>query len=262
MHHGDHDRWSDTVTAEISHADYHQRIRDTVHDPSSYECPLCGRRLADKGAVDNSTERSSAQPHRPPARRDRTRRDRFPLQSGDAPPMTAPVLVLDVDGVLNPFGPEPARSGFARHRYNGLNTAGEKVEFDVHLHPQHGAWIEALVALGVDAVWGTTWGDIANEWIAPRIGLTTDLPVLDVGAHVSTRFGWTSKATAVLDHIGRDRPLAWLDDIFGGKEFGWAEGRSDRGVPTVVEQIDGSAGLAPATQTRVERWAEQVTGRN
>ncbi|WP_128644985.1 hypothetical protein [Rhodococcus sp. BS-15] len=53
------------MNAEISHADYHQRIRDTVHDPSSYECPLCGRRLADNEAVVNSTERSSAQPHRP-----------------------------------------------------------------------------------------------------------------------------------------------------------------------------------------------------
>ncbi|MFT7021338.1 MAG: hypothetical protein ACJA07_000415 [Rhodococcus sp. (in: high G+C Gram-positive bacteria)] len=174
----------------------------------------------------------------------------------------SPVLVLDVDGVLNPFGPEPARNGFAQHRYSGPNPAGEKVEFDVYLHPQHGEWIETLAALGVDAVWGTTWGEMANEWIAPRIGLTTDLPVLDVGVHVSTRFGWTSKSTAVLDYVGRDRPLAWLDDIFGGKEFGWAEDRSELGLLTVIEQIDGAVGLDAATQTRVERWTEQVTGRN
>lgn len=176
--------------------------------------------------------------------------------------MTSPVLVLDVDGVLNPFGPEPARRGFVHHRFSGPNPVGEEVEFGVYLHPQHGEWIEALIALGVETVWGTTWGDMANKWIAPRIGLATELPVLDVGTQVSTRFGWTSKSTAVLDYVGRDRPLAWLDDIFGGKELGWAADRSDLGVPTVVEQIDGSAGLAAATKTRVERWAEQVTGRN
>ena len=174
--------------------------------------------------------------------------------------MASPVLVLDVDGVLNPFGPEPASKGFTRHRYSGPNPSGEEVEFDVNLHPQHGEWIEQLLALGVEAVWGTTWGQMANGWIAPRIGLSTDLPVLDVGFHVSTRFGWTSKSTAVLAYIGSDRPLAWIDDIFGGKEFGWADDRSERGVATVVEQIDGLSGLDAATQARVERWADRAIG--
>jgi hypothetical protein len=42
------------VNAFASHADYHQHIRDTVHDPSLYECPFCGRRMADDGADDNA----------------------------------------------------------------------------------------------------------------------------------------------------------------------------------------------------------------
>lgn len=43
----------------------------------------------------------------------------------------------------------------------------------------------------------------------------TNTPVVAVG------FGWSAKQGPIRRWIG-ERPLAWLDDQFGGKEEGWA----------------------------------------
>ncbi|MFG2087058.1 hypothetical protein [Spirillospora sp. NPDC048824] len=52
--------------------------------------------------------------------------------------MTRPLLLLDVDGVLNPFGSSRCPSGFAEHAL----FPGEE---PVRINPGHGTWITELL---------------------------------------------------------------------------------------------------------------------
>lgn len=82
--------------------------------------------------------------------------------------MGRPVLFLDVDGVLNPFGPDrPA--GFAEHDL----FPGEE---PVRVNPEHGTWITELLE-AFDIVWATFWNEDANRLLAPLLHIGP-LPVL------------------------------------------------------------------------------------
>lgn len=69
-----------------------------------------------------------------------------------------PLLFLDVDGPLLPFGdgPQHEPSGTASHSHLA------------RLDPRIGA---RLAALPCELVWATTWEEAANTDIAPRLGL-------------------------------------------------------------------------------------------
>lgn len=117
-----------------------------------------------------------------------------------------PLLLLDVDGVLNPTGrPTP---DFRRYQC----TVGSTV-YTVHLNYRHGArLLELAVETGAELVWATTWEQHANEWISPRLGLPP-LPVIgmrpdDEGA---SRHGEMFKTRRVAEYVG-GRRFVWFDD--------------------------------------------------
>lgn len=69
----------------------------------------------------------------------------------------------------------------------------------VWLNPAHGP---ALLRLGYDLCWATTWMDTANEWIAPAIGLPR-LPYVDFGDRlfVERPDGVHWKTEAIAHHV-------------------------------------------------------------
>src|SRR5580704_12997664 len=83
--------------------------------------------------------------------------------------MDKPLLLLDVDGVLNPFRAAPAPNGYQQYELAG---------YRVFLAERHGKWLRQL-ADRVEMVWATTWCDDANELIGPILGLP-QLPVIQV----------------------------------------------------------------------------------
>jgi hypothetical protein len=102
---------------------------------------------------------------------------RSPKTAGHKP---LPVVAIDVDDVLNPDHPPTARRlGYHPHQYDGPDPAGQLVSGEVWLRPDHGTWLREL-ARRADLVWCTSWGTIATTWIALRLGLPADLPVIDV----------------------------------------------------------------------------------
>lgn len=116
-----------------------------------------------------------------------------------------PLLLLDVDGVLNPMGrPTP---DYRRYRC----TIGSEV-YTVHLNPRHGRRLLDLARLtGAELAWATTWERHANEWIAPRIGLPA-LPVIPMSTvDVPSEHGEMFKTPHVAAYAGR-RPFVWFDD--------------------------------------------------
>lgn len=83
---------------------------------------------------------------------------------------TRPLLFLDVDGPLNPYGAAPHErpQGYVTHRMRPTGWEDPSTKpLRVWLDHRHG---EQLLALPYQLVWATTWMNEANEWIGPQAG--------------------------------------------------------------------------------------------
>ncbi|MGP4025982.1 HAD domain-containing protein [Actinomadura sp. 3N407] len=126
--------------------------------------------------------------------------------------MERPLLFLDVDGPLLPFGEDPQRES----RYVAPDSRLAQ------LNPQMGF---RLAALPCTPVWATSWEDEANTEIAPRIGLPT-LPVVkwpessDEHDREDRWFGLCWK-TRTLVNWADGRPFAWVDDEITDADRDW-----------------------------------------
>ena len=83
--------------------------------------------------------------------------------------MPRPALLLDVDGVLNPYGTGKCPDGFTEYDL----FPGEE---PVRLCLAHGGWISELRRV-FDVAWATAWNDDANRLLAPLLGIAA-LPVV------------------------------------------------------------------------------------
>jgi hypothetical protein len=167
-----------------------------------------------------------------------------------------PLLLLDVDGVLNPFAAKPTKrpEGYETYRLTPAHTWGDK-GMRVWLSPAHGPMLLALTGL-VDLVWATAWEDEANTLIAPVIGLP-ELPVIEFPRRDSYPFGQIFKRDDVEAYAG-DRPFAWLDDDFEPGDHEWAAARTESGIPTLLLHISPRLGIRQEDVNQVAEWAAQV----
>lgn len=180
--------------------------------------------------------------------------------------MRSPVVALDVDGVLAPDpdwisggGTALTELGYQSHEFDGLGPDDTPAQGTVWLNPEHGLWLGELLQRGVELVWATSWGPVAAEWIAPRLGLP-DCHVVAVPPG-SPGFGWSPKLTPIARWAG-ERPLAWIDDQLGGKESGWAEDRRvDDGIPTLIIQPQSGHGLQRAHIEEILVWLDDEVGK-
>lgn len=166
-----------------------------------------------------------------------------------------PLLLLDVDGPLNPYRAKPERrpEGYTTHRLEG---------FRVWLNPDHGPLLLAFAAEhGVELAWATTWEHEANKSIGPNIGLP-ELPVVDLGWQ--RKFSGTIhtdnwKFDGVLA-FAAGRPLAWLDDDFAHfrAEREWFENERG-GAPTLLHHVDPAIGLTSTDLATVAAWLDSLT---
>lgn len=110
-----------------------------------------------------------------------------------------PYLFIDVDGVLNPDKP-------SRHhrRY-------EILDFTVYLSNSHGTSLRNL-SKKFDLVWATTWQNLANKHIAPKIGIDA-LPYVTWSVeYPNSRFNGPMIKTIEIVDYANGRPFAWIDD--------------------------------------------------
>jgi hypothetical protein len=154
-----------------------------------------------------------------------------------------PALLLDVDGVLNPYAAAERPPGYDEHRYQPGLLWGPR-GLRVWLHRGHGPMlVEFAEEHGLELVWATTWEHQANEWIAPRIGLREELPVIEFGQ------GVVVKRPAV-QRWAEDRPFAWIDDSFTVHDLRWAD---ERGA-TLLVPIRPEVGLRDSDLPQVAEW--------
>lgn len=152
--------------------------------------------------------------------------------------MERPLLFLDVDGPLNPYAAEPTRrpDGYTTLRVPASGVSARPLR--VWLHPAHG---EALLGLGFELCWATTWMAEANRWIGPVIGLP-ELPYVDFGdalfAHRPDLVHWKTE-TLVAHAAGR--PFAWVDDEQSSADADWVAGHHCG--PALLHHVDPRVGL-------------------
>jgi hypothetical protein len=157
-----------------------------------------------------------------------------------------PLLLVDVDGVLNPWFAPRCPDGFREYSF----FPGERVL----LSEGHGALLREL-ASSFELVWATAWEHKANRLICPVIALP-ELPVIEfplTGPDYRFR-----KLPAVIDSVG-DRPCAWIDDEHQPDHYHWAR---ERGVPTLLVDIDPAEGLTLRVAEQLAQWAAALAGGN
>jgi hypothetical protein len=122
-----------------------------------------------------------------------------------------PVLLLDVDGVLNPYAASTCPDGYEEHDL----FAGEE---PVRLCSEHGAWLREL-ALRFDLAWASGWGGpLANRLLAPLLGI----PALPAVPLPSAPFPPQEKVPAIARYCA-SRPAAWFDDQLTPHAVRWGE---------------------------------------
>ncbi|MFJ5553110.1 hypothetical protein [Streptomyces sp. NPDC093225] len=170
-----------------------------------------------------------------------------------------PLLLLDVDGPLNPYrDPLAGLRGYTSHRmrpevwlsFQRPGSRRVRRGLRVRLHPGHGA---RLTALPYELAWATTWMHQANSLVSPHIGLPDDLPVIEwpeLFARDPDGLYW--KTRPLLDWAA-GRPFAWVDDMIGPKDVAYARAHHD--APALLLRIHPRRGLRPADFTTLSRWA-------
>ncbi|WP_189707318.1 HAD domain-containing protein [Streptomyces phaeofaciens] len=165
-----------------------------------------------------------------------------------------PLLLIDVDGPLNPYAAKPQRrpEGYGTHRMRprGWDDPHRR-PLRVWLDAGHGA---ALLALPYDLVWATTWEAEANTWIAPRIGLP-ELPHIDWDPDDGTPppEGTFWKTRRVVTWAA-GRPFAWIDDEITDRDRTFVAAHH-RG-PALLHHVDPRRGLLPHDFARLAAWAD------
>lgn len=152
--------------------------------------------------------------------------------------MTEPPLIfVDVDGTLLPFGAAADYPHFGR------------------MDRRHGP---RLLALGGELWWATAWMGEANDVIGPLLGLP-ELPVVDLPAwdddFVDERLCW--KTQKLVAHAA-GRPFVWLDDE--PTEADDAYVAAHHSGPALLYRTDPEIGLTGADFDAIAAWLRAHSG--
>ncbi|MGW6863408.1 HAD domain-containing protein [Streptomyces sp. NPDC054904] len=159
-----------------------------------------------------------------------------------------PLLFLDVDGPLIPFG----GTGYRTHP-GPWEASGNPLL--ARLDPAIGA---RLLTLPCDPVWATTWVGEANESVAPALGLP-ELPVVEWPEPSADegRDGLHWKTRPLLAWAG-DRAFAWFDDEITPADRAWAAAHHPQ--PTFLHRVDPRTGLTDTDFDALTRWLTALPG--
>lgn len=167
-----------------------------------------------------------------------------------------PLLLVDVDGVLNCFGslwsPEYEAREFEPLRiYDGAYTIRCRKGLRAQL---------ARLAEHFEMHWCTMWEGEAHPFFGGWLGLGDEpWPYIDWSASFAAE-DRTWKLTDVRQTFAdSDRAIAWVDDDLKWDAFEWARERTvDDGIPTMLVRTNPVQGLTDENVDQLVQFAESV----
>jgi hypothetical protein len=152
------------------------------------------------------------------------------------------LLLLDIDGVLNPYGVSEPSAGYSDHHL----FPGEE---PVRVNPLHGAWLTEARSV-LDIAWASSWNDEANTLLSPLLNMTP-LPVVTMPPPPFD----AGEKVPVIAAYAQQRPVAWIDDLHTPRAQRWAASRT---APTLLMTTDPTIGLTRDSIDRVIAWARDL----
>ncbi|WUV84731.1 hypothetical protein OG552_16650 [Streptomyces sp. NBC_01476] len=158
-----------------------------------------------------------------------------------------PLLFLDVDGPLIPFGATREQRPDGYPTYTTPETGGNPLL--ARVNPALGP---RLMALPCDLVWATTWESDANEYLAPLLGLP-QLPFITwpMPADEPEWGGPHWKTRTLVDWSG-GRPFAWADDEITDTDRTWVA--AHHAGPALLHRVDPRVGLTDEDFNALDKW--------
>ncbi len=173
----------------------------------------------------------------------------------------APLLMVDIDGVISLFGGWTNAVRRAQGQASGRAAEGSLHSDDGTLHFLSSAAAAHLLELSAlfDLVWASGWEERANEHLPHLLGLPGDIPFLRFTRMTGPpphRSNAHWKLEAIEAYAG-GRALAWIDDALTPDCYAWADARA---APTLLVQTDPEHGLTEREARRLASWAGALHG--
>ncbi|SOE03465.1 HAD domain-containing protein [Blastococcus haudaquaticus] len=172
-------------------------------------------------------------------------------------PLPPPVLLLDVDGVLNAVRPD-LPEGWRRGTFNGY-----VLSWDPTVVARLREWHESG---RVELQWLTTWTRLADRLLAEPMGLPRGLRTHDREEVLPTGYGedrrglsgwWKLAAARAVAEAEPDRRIVWIDDDLAEQAADTSEWLAAHGHVLVVAPAF-VRGLTHAELDRVEAWLDET----
>ncbi|MFJ1931410.1 HAD domain-containing protein [Kitasatospora sp. NPDC088160] len=166
-----------------------------------------------------------------------------------------PLLFLDVDGPLIPFGAPPP-GGYPVFRGDSAAAPGPGVNpLLARVDPALGG---CLLSLPCELVWATTWMSDANECLSPRLGLP-QLPIVDWPVAEGDEPAGLHGKTRALVARAAGRPFVWVDDEITATDRRWIAAHSP--APALLHRVDPQRGLTAADFATLDAWLRALPTR-
>jgi hypothetical protein len=157
----------------------------------------------------------------------------------------APLLLIDVDGVISLFGFDQTAPPQGRW---------VTVDGNPHLISARAGERLGQLAEVFECVWCTGWEDRAEEHLPALLGLPGGWAHLTFPQAPETTAHW--KLAAIEAFAAPERPVAWIDDAHDETCERWAE---DRAGATLLVPTDPAVGLTDEHVETLLNWARAAS---